>query len=115
MIASISTILPHRAQAGPVLLEALRQPVGFGHRSHPLVAACHMGDTSHPFGVTKGSIMQAPSGQMTAPPVRALLTAQAVVDRFEIEAQRGAPRRFPAFLAIRSAHVCLSAGSFWNN
>jgi hypothetical protein len=34
---------------------------------------------------------------------------------FEIEAQRGAPRRFPAFLAIRSAHVCLSAGSFWNN
>jgi hypothetical protein len=40
---------------------------------------------------------------------------QAIVDRFEIKAQRGAPRRFPAFLAIRSAHVCLSAGSFWNN
>jgi hypothetical protein len=40
---------------------------------------------------------------------------QAIADRFEIEAQRGAPRRFPAFLAIRSAQVCLSAGSFWNN
>jgi len=40
---------------------------------------------------------------------------QAIADRFEIEAQRGAPRRLPAFLAIRSAQVCLSAGSFWNN
>ena len=40
---------------------------------------------------------------------------QAIIDRFEIEAQRGAPRRLPAFLAIRSAQVCLSAGSFWNN
>jgi polyisoprenoid-binding protein YceI len=51
-----------------------------------------MGDTSQPFGVTEGSTMQAPSGQMTAPPVRALMTAGNLTGEWVLDPRKSSIR-----------------------
>jgi hypothetical protein len=43
----------HRAQAGSVGLEAVRQPVALTHRSHPFAAFRHRGDGPNAPNVTK--------------------------------------------------------------
>src|SRR5439155_18199646 len=64
----------HRPQMGPVLLEAVGQPLlllVLVHRSHALVARCHSSDPPHTTDVTRRYPMKTMKAQINTPVVSA--------------------------------------------